>query len=561
MRLGRGWHLAAVSRLPRLHRAGSLSLSRCERESPALRNTSIHTKVAIREQIEQEARAAGAAAPRLARRRRRRGARGGGGDPARAPCGSVLAANASRRRGGRRDGSTRARSTGCASTTGASTRSPARSRRLAALEPLEREIADADAANGLVVSERRIPIGTVGANFEARPNVALDVAAQLLKSLNAARAAHRRRRAADRDRRSSTRCCGPRSSGPGCPRGAVGLVRSADHEGARALVSLPDARPARDPPRERRDDGRARAARRRAAASARSRTRRAAASSTSTRRRSRRWRSRSPRRASTGSASATGSTSPRRPRRAGLLSRPARRCFAAHGLEVRGRRADGARAARPAARARVGERPGARRDGHASRSSTASTRRCGSPNEETSGLAAAIVTEDARAAAALPRRLSRHGRVLARADAIHRRLRADRGARDGDQRRLDARAARAGHLPRPLAAPVPRHRRRDADAVTVVVKLGIEPRRRAEGARSDAVLLADRGREIAPGRPAAIRCASSRQERSRSACPGSASTGGRGACRSCRRPPRSARRGSRRPGMTRSRRVPAARCC
>ena len=40
-------------------------------------------------------------------------------------------------------------------------------------------------ANGLGVSERRIPIGTVGANFEARPNVALDVAGQLLKSLNA----------------------------------------------------------------------------------------------------------------------------------------------------------------------------------------------------------------------------------------------------------------------------------------------------------------------------------------------------------------------------------------
>jgi uncharacterized protein (DUF1778 family) len=33
--------------------------------------------------------------------------------------------------------------------------------------------------NGLRVSERRIPIGTVGANFEARPNVALDVAERL----------------------------------------------------------------------------------------------------------------------------------------------------------------------------------------------------------------------------------------------------------------------------------------------------------------------------------------------------------------------------------------------
>ena len=36
------------------------------------------------------------------------------------------------------------------------------------------------------MSERRIPIGAVGANFEARPNVALDVAGQLLKSLNTA---------------------------------------------------------------------------------------------------------------------------------------------------------------------------------------------------------------------------------------------------------------------------------------------------------------------------------------------------------------------------------------
>ncbi len=53
----------------------------------------------------------------------------------------------------------------------------------AALKPLEREIGTRTLANRLVVHERRIPIGTVGANFEARPNVALDVAGQLLKSL------------------------------------------------------------------------------------------------------------------------------------------------------------------------------------------------------------------------------------------------------------------------------------------------------------------------------------------------------------------------------------------
>ena len=55
---------------------------------------------------------------------------------------------------------------------------------VAEIEPLEREIGSWTLPNGLLVSERRIPIGTVGANFEARPNVALDVAGQLLKSLN-----------------------------------------------------------------------------------------------------------------------------------------------------------------------------------------------------------------------------------------------------------------------------------------------------------------------------------------------------------------------------------------
>jgi glutamate-5-semialdehyde dehydrogenase len=46
----------------------------------------------------------------------------------------------------------------------------------AALPPLERDVGSRTLANGLRVSERRAPIGTVGANFEARPNVAVDVA-------------------------------------------------------------------------------------------------------------------------------------------------------------------------------------------------------------------------------------------------------------------------------------------------------------------------------------------------------------------------------------------------
>jgi len=57
---------------------------------------------------------------------------------------------------------------------------------MAAIPPLEREIDSWTLPNGLEVHDRRIPIGTVGANFEARPTVALDVAGQLLKSLNTA---------------------------------------------------------------------------------------------------------------------------------------------------------------------------------------------------------------------------------------------------------------------------------------------------------------------------------------------------------------------------------------
>ena len=109
---------------------------------------------------------------------------------------------------------------------------------MAEIPPLEREVDAWTLPNGLRVSERRIPIGTVGANFEARPNVALDVAGQLLKSLNTAVL------------RTGGAALGtvtalvddvlhPALEASGLPPGAVGLVRSADREGARLLVSLP----------------------------------------------------------------------------------------------------------------------------------------------------------------------------------------------------------------------------------------------------------------------------------------------------------------------------------
>jgi glutamate-5-semialdehyde dehydrogenase len=113
---------------------------------------------------------------------------------------------------------------------------------VAAIPPLEREIDSWTLPNGLRVSERRIPIGTVGANFEARPNVALDVAGQLLKSLNTAvlrtgGAALRTVTALVDD------VLRPALESAGLSPGAVGLVRSPDREGARVLVTMPQRIP------------------------------------------------------------------------------------------------------------------------------------------------------------------------------------------------------------------------------------------------------------------------------------------------------------------------------
>ena len=113
---------------------------------------------------------------------------------------------------------------------------------VAAIEPLEREISSWTLPNALQVSERRIPIGTVGANFEARPNVALDVAGQLLKSLNTAVL-----RTGGAALRTVTVLVDdvlrPALEQAGLPPEAVGLVRSTDREGARVLVTMPERIP------------------------------------------------------------------------------------------------------------------------------------------------------------------------------------------------------------------------------------------------------------------------------------------------------------------------------
>ena len=50
-------------------------------------------------------------------------------------------------------------------------------------EPASRKVRDLP--DGLVLTERRRPVGVIGANFEARPNVVVDIASQLIKSRNA----------------------------------------------------------------------------------------------------------------------------------------------------------------------------------------------------------------------------------------------------------------------------------------------------------------------------------------------------------------------------------------
>lgn len=113
---------------------------------------------------------------------------------------------------------------------------------LAELPPLARVEDTWMIDHGARVEVRRIPIGAVGANFEARPNVAVDVAGQLLKSLNAA--VLRTGGAAlgtvtvlvDDVLRSAL-------GDVGLPPGAVGLVRTPHHDGAHVLVSLPDVLP------------------------------------------------------------------------------------------------------------------------------------------------------------------------------------------------------------------------------------------------------------------------------------------------------------------------------
>ncbi|MET7297215.1 aldehyde dehydrogenase family protein [Streptomyces griseoloalbus] len=92
--------------------------------------------------------------------------------------------------------------------------------------------------DGLTLLERRRPVGVVGANFEARPNVTLDIASQFLKSRNAG--VLRTGSAALRSSRMlMSEVIGPALCAAGLDPDVIQLVPDADRAAAYALVSEP----------------------------------------------------------------------------------------------------------------------------------------------------------------------------------------------------------------------------------------------------------------------------------------------------------------------------------
>jgi glutamate-5-semialdehyde dehydrogenase len=91
---------------------------------------------------------------------------------------------------------------------------------------------------GLKVAVRRVPVGVIGANYEARPNVTVDVASQLLKSRNAGVL-----RTGGAALGSATalfdHVITPSVTSAGLDPQALQLVRSADREAAVELVRRP----------------------------------------------------------------------------------------------------------------------------------------------------------------------------------------------------------------------------------------------------------------------------------------------------------------------------------
>jgi glutamate-5-semialdehyde dehydrogenase len=110
-------------------------------------------------------------------------------------------------------------------------------RALAALGGVEPVISSVE-RDGRLIETRRIPVGAIGANYEARANVTADIASQLIKSRNAGVL-----RTGGAALRTATAivdlAIGPALEAAGVPAAAIGIVRTPDRGAATALVSLP----------------------------------------------------------------------------------------------------------------------------------------------------------------------------------------------------------------------------------------------------------------------------------------------------------------------------------
>jgi glutamate-5-semialdehyde dehydrogenase len=103
-------------------------------------------------------------------------------------------------------------------------------------EPTHRAVRELD--GGLLLEEWRRPVGVIGANFEARPTVVVDVASQLVKSGNAG--VLRTGSAALRSAVALVdHVVAPALADAGLPPEAIQLVRTEGHDAAEALVRQP----------------------------------------------------------------------------------------------------------------------------------------------------------------------------------------------------------------------------------------------------------------------------------------------------------------------------------
>jgi len=103
-------------------------------------------------------------------------------------------------------------------------------------EPARRTIREL--GGGLILQEWRRPVGVIGASFEARPNVVIDVASQLIKSRNAGVL-----RTGSGALTSAAvlidEVVGPALADAGLPSDAIQLIRAPGHAAAHALVRQP----------------------------------------------------------------------------------------------------------------------------------------------------------------------------------------------------------------------------------------------------------------------------------------------------------------------------------